>query len=58
VVDPVRRALGCTAGGWAARPRLGLLYPLPTLLGLYGVLRMRDLGLDDRLSWLLVPCWA
>jgi hypothetical protein len=45
----------CTAGGWAARPRLGLLYPLPTLLGLYGVLRMRDLGLDDRLSWLLVP---
>ena len=32
-----------------------LLYPIPTGLGLYGVLRMRDLGLDDRLSWLLVP---
>jgi hypothetical protein len=41
--------LGGRGRAWA------LLYPLPTLLGLYGVLRMRDLGLDDRLSWLLVP---
>lgn len=41
--------LGGAGRAWA------FLYPLPTLLGLYGVLRMRDLGLDDRLSWLLVP---
>ena len=31
------------------------LYPLPTLVGLAGVVRMRELGVDDRLSWLLVP---
>jgi hypothetical protein len=34
---------------------LAALYPLPTLVGLAGVLRMRSLGVDDRLSWLLVP---
>jgi hypothetical protein len=34
---------------------LAVLYPLPTLVGLAGVLRMRALGVDDRLSWLLVP---
>jgi len=34
---------------------LAALYPLPTLAGLAGVLRMRALGVDDRLSWLLVP---
>jgi hypothetical protein len=34
---------------------LAALYPLPTLLGLAGVARMRALGVDDRLSWLLVP---
>jgi hypothetical protein len=27
----------------------------PTALGLYGVQRMRDLGQDDRLAWLLIP---
>jgi hypothetical protein len=31
------------------------LHPLPTALGLIGVLRMRWLGQDDRLSWLLIP---
>jgi hypothetical protein len=39
--------------GW--RTRLGWLYPLPTLVGLFGVLRMRAQGVDDRLSWLLIP---
>ena len=34
---------------------LGWLYPVPSLLGLAGVVRMRALGVDDRLSWLLVP---
>ncbi len=31
------------------------LHPWPTLLGLAGVLRMRAIGQDDRLSWLLIP---
>jgi hypothetical protein len=31
------------------------LCPWPTLLGIYGVLRARALGLDDHLSWLLIP---
>jgi hypothetical protein len=31
-----------------------LLWP-PTLLGAWGVLRMRELGQDDRLAWLLIP---
>ncbi len=39
--------------GW--RSRLGWLYPVPTLVGLAGVVRMRQLGVDDRLSWALVP---
>jgi hypothetical protein len=34
---------------------LGWLLPAPTLLGLYGVQRARQLGLDDHLSWLLIP---
>ncbi len=38
-----------------ARDLLAWLHPLPTLVGLYGVLRMRHLGLDDTLSWVLVP---
>jgi hypothetical protein len=33
----------------------GWLFPWPTLLGLYGVQRARVLGLDDTLSWLLIP---
>ncbi|GAP33822.1 TM2 domain-containing protein [Piscinibacter sakaiensis] len=35
------------AWGWA--------YPLPTMLGLAGVQRMRELGLDDQVAWALVP---
>ena len=34
---------------------LALLYPVPTLLGLVGVFRMRNLGQDDHASWLLIP---
>ena len=33
----------------------GWLYPLPTLVGLAGAIRMRNLGVDDHLAWLLVP---
>ena len=33
----------------------GWLFPLPTLVGLYGVQRMRAFGQDDRLAWLLIP---
>jgi len=39
--------------GW--RDRLGWLFAWPTLVGLAGVLRMRNLGQDDRLAWLLIP---
>jgi len=34
---------------------LGWLLPVPTLLGLYGVQRARQIGLDDQLSWALIP---
>jgi hypothetical protein len=33
----------------------GWLHLLPTTLGLFGVLRMRELGQDDRLAWVLIP---
>jgi hypothetical protein len=33
--------------GWCSVP--------PTLLGFYGLLRARHIGLDDHLSWLLLP---
>jgi hypothetical protein len=39
--------------GWRDLP--GWLYPLPTLLGLAGVQRMRAFGQDDRVAWLLIP---
>jgi hypothetical protein len=35
--------------------RLGWIHPLPTLVGLAGVVRMRNLGQDDHLAWLLIP---
>ena len=35
--------------------RLAWLHPLPSLVGLAGVLRMRSLGQDDRLAWVLIP---
>lgn len=31
------------------------IFPVPTLLGLVGVARMRNLGQDDHLAWLLIP---
>jgi hypothetical protein len=34
---------------------LGWLHVVPTSLGLVGVERMRELGQDDRLAWLLTP---
>jgi hypothetical protein len=37
------------------RSRLGWLYPLPSLAGVFGVLRMRAEGVDDRLAWALIP---
>jgi hypothetical protein len=33
----------------------GWLHPLPTLIGLYGVMRARALGQDDHLAWVLIP---
>ena len=33
----------------------GWLFMAPTLLGLYGVQRMRQLGADDHLAWALIP---
>ena len=34
---------------------LGWALPVPTFLGLYGISRARSLGLDDGLSWVLIP---
>lgn len=39
--------------GW--RDAWGWLYPVPTLLGLAGVMRMRNLGQDDQIAWALIP---
>lgn len=37
------------------RDAWGWLHAPPTLLGLYGVERMLELGQDDRLAWALIP---
>jgi hypothetical protein len=37
------------------RDLLAWLHPLPTLVGLWGLHRMLDLGQDDHLSWVLLP---
>jgi hypothetical protein len=29
--------------------------PIPTALGIYGIQRMQQFGVDDALSWLLIP---
>ena len=34
---------------------ISCLLLLPTLVGAYGVLRAREIGLDDHLSWVLIP---
>jgi len=39
--------------GW--KDAVGWLFPLPTLIGLAGVIRMRNLGQDDTVSWVLLP---
>jgi hypothetical protein len=39
--------------GW--RNAWGWLYPIPTLVGVAGVVRMRNLGVDDHLAWALIP---
>ena len=39
--------------GW--RDRWGWLLWPPTFLGAYGIARMRTLGQDDQLAWLLIP---
>ena len=35
--------------------RWGWLFPVPTLIGAYGVQRMRALGPDDHLAWICIP---
>lgn len=34
---------------------LGWFLPIPTALGLYGIMRARHIGLDDHASWVLIP---
>lgn len=34
---------------------LGWLLPLPTALGLYGIERVQQNGVDDQWSWMLIP---
>lgn len=36
----------------------GWLYIWPTLLGWHGVQRMRDLGADDQVAWVLLPIFG
>ncbi|HUR88334.1 MAG TPA: NINE protein [Ramlibacter sp.] len=40
---------------YGVRDWLGWLLPIPSLLGLYGIVRANALGLDDPWSWVLVP---
>ena len=37
-------------GDWVA-----WLHPIPTALGIYGLQRVQTYGLDDTLSWVLIP---
>ena len=37
------------------RNLLGWLLPIPTALGLYGIRRVQLYGLDDKISWVLMP---
>ena len=39
--------------GW--RDLIGWLLPWPSVVGIFGVLRARELGVDDQLSWVLAP---
>jgi hypothetical protein len=38
--------------------RWAILTAVPSALGLYGVYRARSLGLDDPLSWVLIPLFG
>ncbi len=40
------------------RDGLAWLHPVPALLGLAGVVRMRNLGQDDHAAWLLIPLFG
>jgi hypothetical protein len=40
---------------YGRRDLWGWLWPVPTLIGAYGVRRVLTLGQDDQLAWLLVP---
>ena len=33
----------------------GWMLPIPTALGLYGIQRVQQFGLDDQASWMLIP---
>ncbi len=39
--------------GW--RDVWGWAFPLPTLVGVVGVIRTRQFGVDDQVAWLLTP---
>jgi hypothetical protein len=39
--------------GWS--DTLGWALPIPTALGIYGIERVQQYGLDDQMSWLLIP---
>jgi hypothetical protein len=39
--------------GW--RDVMGWLLPIPTVIGLYGIERAQQFGLDDQWSWVLIP---
>ena len=39
--------------GW--QDRIGWLLPWPSLVGVLGVMRAQQLGVDDQLSWVLIP---
>ena len=41
-----------------AKDLLGWLLPWPALLGLAGLVRMQNLGQDDRTAWLLIPVFG
>jgi hypothetical protein len=40
---------------YGLRDMAGWLFPLPTLLGLYGLQRLDHFGQDDRVVWMLLP---
>jgi hypothetical protein len=37
---------------------LGWLHPIAAAFGLYGIQRVREFGIDDHLSWLLIPIFG